>query len=107
MSDSNPYSAPKADLPQSPRDQLGDLLETRSGCCLVIGVGGLVGLVLGGSFGIRQFNAVVDEAVQQGEEIVDFLPVGVPFWALVGAIIGAFAAGLLLRVLRRWIDRLG
>jgi predicted membrane protein len=45
--------------------------------------------------------------VQQGEETVDYLPVGVPFWAIVGAIIGALAAGLLLRVLRRWIDRFG
>jgi hypothetical protein len=106
VSDSDPYSAPTADLTQSPHDKPA----TRYGCCLASSAGGLLGLVLGGYYGIREYNAAVDEVVQEGLT-ADFLPVGVPFWALVGAIVGAIvgavAGSLLLAILRGSNKRLG
>jgi hypothetical protein len=67
----------------------------RPGCSLAIAAGGLIGLVLGGLHGIREYNAAVDRAVRE-DGFADYLPVGVPIWALMGATLGALALGLLV-----------
>src|SRR5438874_11020256 len=60
----------------------------RTGCCLIPGGGALLGLMLGGAYGIHDFNAAVDKAVRE-HGFADYLPVGVPIWAILGALIGA------------------
>lgn len=77
-----------------------DKTTARYGGCLASSFGGLLGLVLGGSYGVWEFNDAVDEAVQRGLD-ADYLPVGVPLWALVGAIAGVAGGGLLFAVQRR------
>jgi hypothetical protein len=49
-------------------------------------------LVLGGLHGIKEYNAAVDNAEREFG-FADYLPVGVPIWALVGAVLGALASG--------------
>jgi hypothetical protein len=65
------------------------------GCCLLISLGSIIGFVLGGLHGIREYRAAVDAAVKDGLT-ADYLPVGIPIWAIVGALLGALASGLLL-----------
>ncbi len=83
-----------------------DKTTTRYGGCLASSIGGLLGFVLGGSYGVWEFHDAVDEAVHQGLD-ADYLPVGVPLWALVGAVAGAVAGRLLLAVLRGSNNRVG
>src|SRR4051812_47207901 len=95
MSSTSPYMAPKDDLDGAPRGSTWTCLSS----FLVIGVGSIAGLVLGGSYGIREFNASVDNAVRQGLD-ADFIPVGIPLWGIVGAVIGSVVAGTLLSIWR-------
>ena len=78
-----------------------DLSPRQAGCSLIIVDGSLIGLVLGGLHGIREYRAAVDEAVRK-DGFADYLPVGIPIWALVGATLGALASGLLPSVWRRF-----
>jgi ABC-type antimicrobial peptide transport system permease subunit len=74
---------------------------TRAGCCLITGIGGLIGLVSGAVFGVKEFNEAVERAARLDPD-VDFLPVVVPFFAFVGAVFGALAAGMLGSAWGRW-----
>ena len=58
---------------------------------MVLVIGGLMGMILGGWFGARQFGRDVDEAIRK-EGFADFLPVAIPVWALVGGIFGIMAS---------------
>ena len=76
------------------------------GCCLIITGGTLAGFVLGGIYGIQEYNAAVTEDMQQGGP-GDFLPVGIPIWACIGTVLGALASGLLMGIWRPVARRLG
>ena len=61
------------------------------GCSLITAVGSLIGFVLGGLHGYRDYNAAVEKAMR-ADGFADYLPVGVPIWAFVGATLGLLAS---------------
>lgn len=89
MDNLDPYAAPKSGVARPPHDAT----PIPRGCCLITGAGGLLGLIVGGAYGVHQFNAAVDEAVRE-HGFADYLPVGVPVWAIFGTVLGAMS-GLL------------
>jgi hypothetical protein len=81
-----------------------DPSSRQSGCSLTIAAGSLIGIVLGGLHGIREYRAAVDQAVKD-DGFADYLPVGVPIWAFVGGILGALLSVLLLSGWRLLVSR--
>lgn len=60
---------------------------------------GFVGLVLGAAYASRFHEEALKKAAQEGHT-ADFLPVGVLFMAVVGAVIGCIVAGSLVFALK-------
>jgi ABC-type antimicrobial peptide transport system permease subunit len=103
MDSPNPYMTPGT-YPSNPPPRGSDLSEL--GCCLVIIIGGVLGFVVGGCYGIMDLRAAVENDVQEGGP-GDFLPVGIPIFAFVGAMLGTLAASFFFGawVLWRWLRR--
>ncbi|GAC1475295.1 MAG: hypothetical protein NVSMB9_27470 [Isosphaeraceae bacterium] len=66
--------------------------------------------MFGGLYGIRDFQMAVEDAVQKNG-FADFIPVGIPCFAFLGALLGAIAARVLLGIwllaIRVWDTRRG
>jgi hypothetical protein len=92
---SNPYEPPQS----TPRKSPSDSASRQVGCCSFVATGTLIGLSVGGYHGIREYQAAVEEDVREGGP-GDYLPVGVPMWAIFGALLGALAGRLALSVWR-------
>ncbi len=65
--------------------------KARAGFHPVTGAGGVAGFILGGLHGYREWGAAVDQAVREHGN-ADYLPVGIPIWAIAGFFLGALAA---------------
>jgi hypothetical protein len=88
--------------PKGSRD--GGLGLDRPGCTLPTFAGGLVGFLLGGHLGMKNDQAATEKAVQE-QGFADFVPVLVPAFAVMGALIGLFVA-ILLVIAWRLVTRL-
>jgi hypothetical protein len=97
--DSNPYEPPQSTL----RKSAGDSASRQVGCCSFVATGTLIGLSVGGCYGIREYQAAVEVDVREGGP-GDYLPVGVPVWAIFDALLGALAGRLTLSVWRSVIS---
>lgn len=93
MDDLDAYAAPKADLAGTPHEAT----PVYPGCCLIPCGCSLLGLILGGVYGLIDFRAAVAREVEQSG-FADFLPVGVLFLAIVGAVLGAMSGASLVAV---------
>jgi hypothetical protein len=67
------------------------------GSCLVTATAVLIGFALGGLYGDWADRATFEEMTRRGE-LVDFLPVGIPVFGFLGAIVAAIPTVLLLIV---------
>lgn len=73
--------------------------RTLLGVCLGSIFGGSLGFIVGGVYGIKDYNAAMNLAIQESG-FADFLPVFVPFFAAIGSTIGAIS-GILIYVAYR------
>jgi hypothetical protein len=80
VSDHNPYAPLEASLNRPSRSPA----RKGAGCCLIPALG----FVIGGVYGWWDYGRAIDEAIRQGE-VADYLPVGVPVFAVLGAMLGA------------------
>ncbi len=93
MSSFDPYEAPRGDPARLPLPSPPTCRTT----ALVAVVASAIGFMLGGIYGYRVDRAVAQEAARRSE-VIDYLPLMVPTFGLLGAIAGAAIGPLLLGI---------